>query len=51
MSSDLENLGVNPSVNPLFRDVVEARLSRRTLLQGGLAAAAVTLLPTAVRCS
>ena len=50
MNSDLENLGVNPSANPLFRDVVQAGLSRRTLLQGGLAAAAVTLLarPTPV---
>ena len=35
MSSDLEDIGVNPSGNPLFGDVVATRLSRRRLLQGG----------------
>jgi secreted PhoX family phosphatase len=44
MNSDLEDIGVNPSPNALFQDVVAARLSRRALLQGGLAAAAVTVL-------
>jgi uncharacterized protein len=44
MRSDVEDVGVNPSTNPLFQNVVAARLSRRTLLQGGLAAAAATLM-------
>jgi secreted PhoX family phosphatase len=44
MNSDLEDLGVNPSVNLTFGELVDARLSRRRLLQGGVAAAALSLL-------
>jgi uncharacterized protein len=35
----------NPSTNPTFADVLEARLSRRDLLIGGAAAALLTALP------
>ena len=38
---DDDNNGSNPSANPTFQEIVEARLSRRTFLGGGLAAAAV----------
>ena len=44
MHSELEDVGVNPSANPTFQSVVAARLSRRQLLQGGLAAAALSVL-------
>jgi hypothetical protein len=44
MSSDLEDIGVNPSGNPLFGDLVATRLSRRRLLQGGLATAGLAVL-------
>ena len=44
MSSDLDDLGVNPSANATFLTILAARLSRREVLQGGLAAAAVALL-------
>ena len=39
-----EDAGVNPSANPTFDSVIAARLSRRRLLQGGLAAAALSML-------
>ena len=44
MHSDHEDVGVNPSANPTFEEVVTARLSRRRLLQGGLVAAALSVL-------
>jgi uncharacterized protein len=44
MNSDLEGHGVNPSSNRIFSELVDARLSRRRLLQGGVAAAALSLL-------
>jgi uncharacterized protein len=44
MHSDLEDRGVNPSSNGIFSRLVDARLSRRRLLQGGVAAAALSLL-------
>jgi uncharacterized protein len=44
MHSDHEDAGVNPTANPTFASVVAARLSRRRLLQGGLAAAALSVL-------
>jgi uncharacterized protein len=44
MHSELEDRGVNPSSNPTFGELVGARLSRRRLLQGGVAAAALSLL-------
>src|SRR5688572_14677085 len=37
--------GVNPSDNASLTDLIPARLSRRHVLGGGLAAAAFTLLP------
>ncbi|HEU4367352.1 MAG TPA: PhoX family phosphatase [Methylomirabilota bacterium] len=43
MHNDLEDVGVNPSANPTFQSVVATRLSRRRLLQGGLAAAALSV--------
>ncbi len=53
MNSDLEDVGVNPSSTPAFGDVVAARLSRRRLLQGGVAAAALAMLgrPAAAEAS
>jgi secreted PhoX family phosphatase len=51
MNSDLEDAGVNPSSNPAFQDIVTARLSRRCLLQGGLAAGALALLGRATPAS
>ncbi len=44
MNSDLEAIGVNPTSNPAFTDIVTTRLSRRRLLQGSVAAAALALL-------
>jgi secreted PhoX family phosphatase len=44
MNSDLEDVEVNPSSGQTFGAVIAARVSRRRLLQGGLAAAAVSLL-------
>jgi secreted PhoX family phosphatase len=44
MNSDLEDRGVNPSSNRIFSELIDARLSRRRLLQGGVAAAALALL-------
>jgi uncharacterized protein len=44
MRSDLEDRGVNPSSNPTFDEVLTAGVSRRRLLQGGVAAAALALL-------
>jgi uncharacterized protein len=44
MHSDPENVGVNPSSNPTFRAVLEASLSRRDVLRGGLGAAALAVL-------
>jgi uncharacterized protein len=44
MNSHLEDLGVNPSQNPAFSNIVAARLSRRHVLEGGLGAAAMALL-------
>jgi secreted PhoX family phosphatase len=44
MNSDLEDRGVNPTSNPAFDDLIAARLSRRRLLQGGVATAALALL-------
>jgi hypothetical protein len=36
MNSDLEDIGVNPSSNPTFQSVLEARLGRRDVLRGSL---------------
>ena len=44
MSSDQEDIGVNPSANPMFHAVLEASLSRRDVLHGGLGAAALAVL-------
>jgi uncharacterized protein len=44
MSSDVEDIGVNPSANPSFHSVLEASLSRRDVLRGGLGAAALAVL-------
>jgi secreted PhoX family phosphatase len=44
MESDREDIGVNPSTNPTFDAVVDARLSRRDVLRGGLGAAALAVL-------
>ncbi|HEY7649554.1 MAG TPA: PhoX family phosphatase [Methylomirabilota bacterium] len=44
MSSDSEDLGVNPSANPTFQSILEAHLSRRDVLRGGLGAAALVVL-------
>src|SRR5262245_16024394 len=44
MHSDHEDIGVNPSSNPTFHAVVEATLSRRDVLRGGLGAAALAIL-------
>ena len=38
---DTDDLGSNPSTNPHLADMIKARLSRRTVLGGSLAAAAV----------
>ncbi|HWH28834.1 MAG TPA: PhoX family phosphatase [Mycobacteriales bacterium] len=40
---DPDDFSSNPSTAPRFRDVVEARLSRRTVLQGGMLTAAAFL--------
>ncbi|MFP5218630.1 MAG: PhoX family protein [Actinomycetes bacterium] len=40
---DPDDLSSNPSAAPCFRDVVEARLSRRSVLQGGMLTAAAFL--------
>ncbi len=37
---DSEDIGSNPSDNPSFRDVLDARMSRRALIGGGIATAA-----------
>jgi uncharacterized protein len=47
MNSDPENRGVNPSGNPALSDLLPERRSRRQILQGGLAAAAVTFFGSA----
>ena len=44
MSIDPEDVGCNPSDNPTLEAVVEARFSRRGLLQGGLGGAALGFL-------
>jgi uncharacterized protein len=44
MGSDREDIGVNPSSNPTFHAVLEASLSRRDVLRGGLGAAALAVL-------
>jgi uncharacterized protein len=44
MNSDLEDVGVNPTSGAAFGDVVAARLTRRRLLQGGVAAAVLAML-------
>jgi secreted PhoX family phosphatase len=44
MSSDHEDIGVNPSANPTFQAILEASVSRRDVLQGGLGAAALAVL-------
>lgn len=41
---DPDDIGNNPSLNQDFQSVLEARLSRRSLLRGGLASAAGALL-------
>src|SRR5881628_2004393 len=49
MDDDSEDRGVNPSSNPAFGAVVDARLSRRAVLRGGLGAAALTVFASASR--
>jgi secreted PhoX family phosphatase len=44
MSVDPEDVGCNPSDNPSLATVIEARFSRRHLLQGGLGVAAMGFL-------
>ncbi len=44
---DSENLSTNPSENRPFADVLDASLSRRRVVQGGLAGAATTFLAPA----
>jgi secreted PhoX family phosphatase len=44
MHSDREDVGVNPSSNPTFRAVLEASVSRRSVLRGGLGTAVLTML-------
>ena len=44
MKSDQETVGVNPTSNPVFADILATRLSRRRLLQGSVAAAALAML-------
>lgn len=44
MHSDPDDIGVNPSANPTFATVIEARMSRRAVLRGGLGAAALAVL-------
>lgn len=39
-----EDLGVNPSANAHFHEVLQARLSRRNILSGGVAATAAMML-------
>ena len=41
---DDENADLNPSTNPSFNAVLDARLSRRSLLRGGVGSAATALL-------
>jgi hypothetical protein len=36
MNSDLEDIGVNPSSNPTFQSVLDARLGRWDVLRGSL---------------
>ena len=44
MHDEHEDAGVNPTDNPTFDAAVVARFSRRRLLQGGLATAALSML-------
>ncbi|MEM7675561.1 MAG: alkaline phosphatase PhoX, partial [Myxococcota bacterium] len=44
MHDDQENVSSNPSNNTPFRQILRARLNRRDVLQGSLAAAATTFL-------
>jgi uncharacterized protein len=45
--ADPEDVSSNPSTNPAFKNVVAARLSRRTVLRGGTIAAAAGFLAAA----
>ncbi|XVQ14672.1 PhoX family protein [Spirillospora sp. CA-255316] len=45
--ADPEDVSTNPSGNPAFRDVVEARWSRRSVIRGGTVAAAAGFLGAA----
>jgi uncharacterized protein len=49
MHSGSEDVGVNPSSNATFRAILEASLSRRDILRGGLGAAAVAVLGVPVQ--
>jgi uncharacterized protein len=44
MHSDSEDVGVNPSSNPTFHAVLEASVSRRNVLRGGLGTAVLAML-------
>jgi len=45
---DVDDIGVNPTSTPTFREMVDARYSRRGVLKSLLAAAAATTLPPGV---
>lgn len=48
---DPDDLTSNPSLAPHFSEVMQARLTRRQVLQGGLGAAALALLGSPVRAA